>query len=259
MSRCFSSLGCPELTLAQVQALAERFGIDAVELRALEGSVDLPAVFRLRYGSPAALADQRGPVPVIGLGTSVAALSSTEADLDVLAAYAAWAEALGARWLRVFDGGHSASAPELDRAQTLLGRWQDMRLQRGWSVDLVVETHDALITEATLQNFRRALPNAALLWDAHHTWRKGGVQPRALWPMIADAVAHIHVKDSVGTAQSYQYVLPGDGAFPIAQISAIVSDVPQPLMVSLEWERLWHRELPALELALAQAARVAWW
>ena len=42
--RCFSSLGCADFTLAETQALARAHGVAAVELRALEGTADLPAL-----------------------------------------------------------------------------------------------------------------------------------------------------------------------------------------------------------------------
>lgn len=51
----FSSLGCPELDLAGVMELALGAGLAELELRTLEGRVDLPELFREKYGSPAEL------------------------------------------------------------------------------------------------------------------------------------------------------------------------------------------------------------
>ena len=49
-TRAVSSLGWPEATLDDMLALAVRHELDAVELRALESTVDLPQLFVQRYG-----------------------------------------------------------------------------------------------------------------------------------------------------------------------------------------------------------------
>ena len=54
--RTFSTLGCPELDLEAVIALATKHGVGAVELRCLAGSMDLPGQLAAAYGSPAAQA-----------------------------------------------------------------------------------------------------------------------------------------------------------------------------------------------------------
>ncbi|HEY9248073.1 MAG TPA: sugar phosphate isomerase/epimerase, partial [Rariglobus sp.] len=54
--RAFSSLGCVELTLDESFALASRYELDAVELRGLGGSLDVPGWLAQTYGSPEALA-----------------------------------------------------------------------------------------------------------------------------------------------------------------------------------------------------------
>lgn len=256
---CISSLGCAELSLEQLYALAVSHGLQGVEVRALAGRVDLPALFAECYGTPHALADLPRPVAVYGLGTSVRLLDATANDVQSLADWAPWADALGARWLRVFDGGQGAEPAELARAAGLWSAWRELRARRGWAVDLIVETHDTLVTAERLADFRMVLPDIGLLWDAHHTWRKGGVLPADLWPHIAPAVRHIHVKDSRDAPQGYTYVLPGMGAFPMAQTRALLAAFDSPIPLSLEWERLWHPHLPPLTVALAHAEAVGWW
>jgi hypothetical protein len=52
MLRCFSSLGCPDFSLAETLALAAKHGIGAGELRALGGTVELPAYFAEKFRTP---------------------------------------------------------------------------------------------------------------------------------------------------------------------------------------------------------------
>ena len=55
--RAFSTLGCPDFTLEEALALATKHGLEAIELRALGGTVDLPAYFTEQFGTPGALAE----------------------------------------------------------------------------------------------------------------------------------------------------------------------------------------------------------
>jgi hypothetical protein len=116
--RCFSSLGCPELSLDETLALAGRHQLAAVELRALGGTMDLSNYFAKTFGTPAALAEKlRGqPVKIVALDTSFEVAEGTAADRERLLAFVPWAEALGGLRLRVFDGGRTADDAELARA-----------------------------------------------------------------------------------------------------------------------------------------------
>ena len=108
--RAISTLGCPEYSMEQVFALAGRHGLDAVELRALSGSLDLPAVLAAAYGSPAAMSDRliSAPVRIVALDTSLKLAGHTPADRADFLRCVPWAEACGIPWLRVFDGGKVA-------------------------------------------------------------------------------------------------------------------------------------------------------
>jgi len=259
----FSTLGCPGLSLGRVCALARAHGVGAVELRVLEGSVDLPAYFSRLGMAPAALSAEAAAagVRIAAIGTSLRLIDGTDEDREKFLEFVPWAEAMGVPRLRVFDGGSSADGAELKRALAAVTWWRAIRAERGWKTDIMVETHDALLSASAINRFAREVPGAAILWDSHHTWRKGGEDPAATWRAIGRHVVHIHVKDSVGGADSgspARYVLPGTGDFPMAGLrAALAGDYMGPL--SLEWERLWHPELAPLEEALRSSADTSWW
>ena len=262
--RCFSSLGCPELSIEATLALAAKHRVPLVELRALGGSVDLPAYFSAHFGAPARLAEI-----VAGTGTRIVALDAslrlvggTETDRVELAALAPWADAVDARWLRVFDGGKTMNADESTEAAATLQWWRELRAARGWRVDVMVETHDSLLTAAAIARFKVAAPDTAILWDAHHTWRKGGEDPVATWRAIRPGVVHVHVKDSIDVPSArhpFTYVVPGDGEFPAAPLLAALQADGFAGPVSLEWEKQWHPYLPSLDAALTVATARRWW
>jgi sugar phosphate isomerase/epimerase len=264
LQRCFSSLGCPDLGLDETLALATRHGIAAVELRALGGTLDLPAYLAQHYGTPGRLAEhlRHSPVRIAALGASLRVVGATPAEREQLSALAPWADALGAGWLRVFDGGERADDAEVADALRTLGWWRDQRRENGWRTDLAVETHDSLLDAAAIARLLSRAPGLALVWDAHHTWRKGGEDPLRTWPAVRASVVHVHVKDSIGVPgprHPFTYVLPGDGGFPIAPLLEALGADRYEGCVSLEWERQWHPYLPSLDEALCVAAERRWW
>jgi sugar phosphate isomerase/epimerase len=261
--RAISTLGCPEYSLEQVFALAARHGLDAVELRALSGSLDLPAVLAAAYGAPAALAARlkSAPVPITALDTSLKLAGHTPADRADFLRCVPWAEACGIPWLRVFDGGTAADDATLRTMAETAAWWRAEKKNHGWKTEIMVETHDTLCTTAALRSFLALVPGTAILWDSHHTWRKGGEDPLATWRAFQPHIVHVHVKDSISRPSArhpFTYVSPGDGEFPLAPLHAVLA-AEFGGTVSLEWEKLWHSYLVPLDEALTLAARRRWW
>ncbi len=260
--RTFSSLGCPDATLDTALRIAADHGLGGVELRALEGVVDLPAVFARRYGTPAALAAavSAQPMRIVALDTSLKLCGSDDAAWAGLEAFLPWAEALGGVRLRVFDGGTSGEAAELEAMAERVAWWRRWREGRAWVSDLMIETHDSLFSAEKILGLATRVPAPPILWDSHHTWKRGGEDPVATWREIRPLVVHIHVKDSISVPSArhpFSYVFPGKGEFPMGPLRAALAADHYAHPLSLEWERLWHPTLPPLEEALRAAD--GWW
>lgn len=261
--RTFSTLGCPELNLEEVITLAAKHDVGAVELRCLAGSTDVPGQLAAAYGTPAALAARlaTAPVRIVALDTSLKLAGGAEADWTAMQHFIPWAEALGGVRLRVFDGGTAGDPAAPFQVAAGWRRWRELRRRHGWKTDLMVETHDSLFDAARILACLREAPDCAILWDSHHTWKKGGEDPVATWAAIKAHVVHVHLKDSVDRPSArhpYTYVLPGAGAFPWSTLRPIIAaEFSGP--VSLEWERQWHPYLPPLEKALHAMAQAGWW
>ncbi|WP_198529923.1 sugar phosphate isomerase/epimerase family protein [Geminisphaera colitermitum] len=264
-SHAFSTLGCVELSLADSLRLAARHRLDAIELRGIGGSLDVPAQLEKTFGTPEAFAAAAGanPVSICSLDTSLFLIGNIAADRDAFLRYLPWAEALGVPRLRVFDGGTDLNDAELGQALDTLSWWNDLRRANRWRADVMIETHDALTrTPAILRFLARAPSGTGLLWDTHHTWRLGGEETAATWQAIRSRVVHIHVKDSISRPSYYgahTYVPPGQGEFAMNTLRALLARDAYAGAVSLEWERHWHPELVPLEEALASAATREWW
>ena len=235
-----------------------------MELRALNGTIDLVAEFTRVFGLPSGLkvwaARQR--IRVAMIGTSFRLRGNTASDREALLAFVDWAEVLGAPWLRVFDGCKTGDVGEIAEAVATLAWWAGERERRGFMVDLATETHDATADPASLHAFLAAAPKCRILWDAHHTWRRGGEMPRETWAYLRPHVVHVHFKDSgttPGVGEGYAYVPPGDGEFPLAKLVDLLVVDGYAGALCLEWERMWHPALAPIETALDRLDRFSWW
>jgi sugar phosphate isomerase/epimerase len=265
MVRAFSTLGCPEVDLRTALALAERYQLQAIELRALADTINLPTYLASEFGSPEGFGREMRElkIQIAALDTSLHLADGKSHEREQFLTFAPWAEAAGIKWLRVFDGGTKGSDKSVIHAAAETVRWwRDVRSANNYTVDIMVETHNRLLTVDTINQFLAAAPKTAILWDAHHTWKQGHEDPVATWRAIGSHIVHVHVKDSVSIPtpkHPYKYVLPGDGEFPMAPLKATLESANFAGPVSLEWEKLWHPELPSLEEALQAAMEKKWW
>ena len=266
MLHTFSTLGCPELDLDGAIALAARHGLHSLELRTLNGTTDLPAWFQEHYGSPAGLAAhlKQRHVKVCALGTSFKMVGHDDIDRAQLGSFVKWADEADVPWLRVFDGGKSGDDDEVAEVAETLKWWKEQRIKNNWAVDLMVETHDGFVTSDALRRLIGKCSQISLLWDGHHTWKKGGETPAHTWKVIRNHVVHMHVKDSVSIpspngSHPYTYVLPGDGEYPMDELRNALKTDKYNGVLSLEWERMWHPYLPELDKALYHARQQNWW
>ncbi|CAM3099307.1 sugar phosphate isomerase/epimerase family protein [Rariglobus hedericola] len=264
-TRAFSTLGCADLPLEKIFDLAQRHGIPSVELRAMDGTINLTERLEniFLFHKDFAGRIEQTPVRICSLDTSFRLSENTDAERTALLRFVPWAEAAGIPRLRVFDGAGFNENPGLTRALDTLDWWCDLRSARGWRVDLMIETHDSLLRAPLILRFlERAPTGTAILWDSHHTWRLGGETPTDTWRAIGPHVVHIHVKDSVSKRDghnAYTYIPCGQGEFPMADLLKALSKDAYSGVVSLEWERLWHPGIPPLEESLSSASTHNWW
>ncbi len=264
----FSTLGCPELSLKEALLLARKHGLSMLEIRALEGQLDLPAIFEKRYGSTENLReylDDSG-FRVIALDASLKLIGNGPEDRAEFLNLVHWAEGLGVPYLRVFDGGASAaelSQEDIEMALETVAWWRGIRGRNLWQTDIMVEIHDALTTSNACLQFENSLSEPVpLLWDTHHTWKKGGKDPEKTWLQLKPFVRHIHVKDSISAPSArhpYTYTFLGKGEFPIEKTINMLATDGFNYPVSIEWEKKWHPYLPSMDEALEKVEKLGYW
>ena len=262
----FSTLGCPELDLDAICQLARDFDISAVELRATEQRVDLPTLFEERFGTPSSLAryleDQQ--IKICSLDTSLKLVGNDTEARKAFLEFLPWADAIGTKVLRVFDGGNVPNGLNDEayaQAQDTLEWWKLEKSRSGWDADMGIETHDALVAHASQKRILSSHPDLKIIWATHHTWKKSGDPIETSWAEVGPNVCNVHIKDSISEPSArhpFTYVDLGEGEFPLDSTLQYLQNQQYHGHVSIEWERMWHPYLSDMKTALQQARDLNW-
>ncbi len=263
---CFSTLGCPELELHQMCELARDYGIQRLEIRFIENDLDLPNYFKKKFPSPSAVRSlfEKYEIQVISLDSSFHLINPTEQEKTDLLAFGEWATLLEVPRLRIFDGGKMSSPlSEAEKVNALetFSWWKDQKQKNNWKTEVMIETHGAVITSASVNSLSEAMNRPKnILWDTHHIWAHQKEQPEQTWKQIKSHVCHIHVKDGNGLDENARpkYTLLSEGQFPLEKLLTLFAQEKITIPVSIEWEKKWHPTLPPLEEALKLLKNKQW-
>ncbi len=262
----FSTLGCPAWSWEEVLGFAEKHGFAAVELRGLQGTLDLPA--RPEF-SAERIAKSKKDIEAHGLKIACVS-SSTELHIADPAERAKQiadakrfidvAQGLGSPNVRVF--GNEIKGPKEEvvaRVATGMRELAEYSGPRGVSV--ILESHGDFVHSATLKSVLEQAdsPHAALLWDAYHTYIDGQEQPEQTLEQVGKWIRHTHLKDSLPTAdgKDRRYVLTGRGDVPVKKQMELLAKRGYTGFYCFEWEKVWHPDLEEPEIAIADYAKVA--
>ena len=278
---CFSTLACPDWSWDEILRHGPAYGYDGVEVRLLQRETDL--LSRPEFAPD--VRDQRRAelqarrFRVAGLASSVKFDSPDPAVRDeqvrIGQAYVKLARDLDASFVRVFGDVFPADVP---RDQTLnhiadgLRRLGDIAAEQ--AVKIVLETHgdfaDSRLVADLMQRVKH--PAVGVLWDTHHPWRFCSEPIGETLERLRPWIWHTHWKDSVlqpekevtdemraAEAQASQlmaghrpadYVLFGEGEFPIRECLQALRSIGYDGWYSYEWEKAWHPEIDPPDVAL---------
>lgn len=262
----FSTLGCPTWSWAGILQEAQRDGYAAIELRGLEGEMDLTKRPEL---APEQLAARRRELAEVGARVICLGASATmhqmdpakrDAQLDEARRFIDLASTLGAPYVRVFG---DRKLPGVDRDAMLAHVARGLRelgeYAEGRGVTVLIESHGDFTDSASLLEIleRAGSRGVALLWDAHHTFVSGGEEPEVTVNRLGRWIRHTHLKDSVPAGSDRRYVLTGTGDVPVRRQIAALARIRYAGYYSFEWEKRWHPEIEEPEVAIPHFARVA--
>jgi len=264
----FSTLGCPGWERKKILDFAVQHGFAAIELRGLEGKLDLPS-------HPIFAADRieqtKKEIRVSKLRIACVSSSATlyvedaekrAKELADARRFIDLAATLEAPLVRVFGGkAESDKSPAPDeptKARVAAGLHELGQYAGPRGVTVIIESHDHFTASATLKDVLRQADSdhVGLLWDAHHTFATSNEDPEFTVKQLGSWIRHTHLKDSVGTGEDRKYVLTGRGNVPIQRQIEALRAIGYKGFYCFEWEKLWHPDIDDPEIAIADYAHV---
>jgi sugar phosphate isomerase/epimerase len=259
----FSTLGCPAWDWLKVLDFAEQNGFSSIELRGLQGTMDLPT--RPEF-APDRIAQSKKEVAARGLHISCVSSSAHmhetdpqkhQEQLSDARRFIDLASALGVPYVRVFGdkvaGSREQAVEHIAKSLHQLGDYAGPR-----KVTVIVESHGDFTDSPTLRALLEQAnsPHVALLWDAHHTYVSGKEDPAFTLRELGKYIRHTHLKDSRKQGDDVRYVLTGRGEVPVKRQVQLLAESGYKGAYSFEWEKAWHPEIEEPEVAIADYARV---
>jgi sugar phosphate isomerase/epimerase len=259
----FSTLGCPEWPLTTILDVASREGFAAIELRGLQGEMDLPKRPEFSTAVAATVADLRArDLRVACLGSS-AQLHHREPgerarQMDEARRFIDLAAKLQAPYVRVFGDKYLPDEPKTALVERVAAGMRELAAHaKGSGVEVIIESHGEVTDSATLKAILTAAgAGTALLWDAHHTVVASKEAPADTYRELGAWVRHTHLKDSRPQGADVRYVLTGSGTVPVREIVKVLAGAGYKGYYSFEWEKKWHPEIEEPEVAIPHYAKV---
>jgi sugar phosphate isomerase/epimerase len=258
----FSTLGCPSWDWLKILDFAQQNGFAAVELRGLQGTMDLPsrpefAAARLEQAKKE-IADRALRISCV---SSSANLHNTgqehEQQLADARRFIDLAAQLGAPYVRVF--GNKLIGPRAPALEHIAASLRELGDYAGpKNITVLLESHGDFTDAPTLREIleKAGSPHVALLWDAHNTYVDGREDPAVTVSQLGRYIRHTHLKDSRMEGGDAHYVLTGRGGVPVKRQVELLVEGGYGGYYSFEWEKAWHPEIEAPEVAIADFARV---
>jgi sugar phosphate isomerase/epimerase len=254
----FSTLAFPDATLAAAASLGRRWGYAGIELRLIDGDLidpSMPASERARVKRTLTAAG----LPVVAVDSSIR-LTDDDPGPE-LRRFLELASDWEAPLVRVFGGALAArevpSQNQLRQDQLrAAARVLDAATPaaRRLGVAIGVETHDDFSASSVVAELL-ALTDPGWIgavWDSHHPHRMGE-RPAEVYANLSPRILLAQVKDARRTpGGNWQLVLLGAGEVPVADMLKLLMAGAYPHWISVEWEKRWHPEIEAPEIALPQ-------
>lgn len=249
----FSTLGMPGRPVVEAVRTGLDHGCDGIELR-----VHPDEEVTLGMGETAA---REAAKHVTDAGLQISCLAGyarvcggedgdDDAVIEELRALIRLAEVMEAPAIRVFPGGTSAGRPAARRRiEAVL---EDLEAT---GVQLLLETHDSHPTAEDVLALLGPLADDArvgVIWDVLHPYINGE-EPADSARLLGENAHYVQVKDA-SMDRGWTPAVTGEGDLPLEEIGRLLAGGSG--WISLEWERAWYPEIPAIAVPLAATA--AW-
>jgi len=262
----FSTLGCPDWTFDQITRFAVQHGYKGLEIRGLQRQMDLPQCPEFSTAearrSTKKLMKQNG-LTFVGLGSSANLHhpegEEREKNLAEARRFIDLAGQMDCPYVRVFpnnlpkDGDKQPTLNLISKGLQELGDYAKPR-----NVTVLLETHGDVVRIQDLAAIMQAVNHShvGLVWDVANMWTITKEAPAEAYRTLQPYIRHTHIKDARLVNGKLQYTLLGQGEVPVWEAIDALHRAGYKGYYSFEWEKLWHPDLAAPEIALADYPKV---
>ncbi len=257
----FSTLGCPDWTFKSIVDFARANGYNGLELRGILRELDLPKCYEFNsveniQSSLKLMEDNELKFVNLGSSTNLHQPEGAERrkQIDDGKRFIDLAHQLDCPYVRVFpnnfpkDQDKNAAIDLISKGLIELGNYA-----KSSNVKVLMETHgDAVYTNDVEKIMKlSAHPQVGLIWDPLNMWTITKESPTTVYEKLKKYIHHTHIKNALLVDDKINYVLLEKGKVPIFEaIDALIMNGYKGYY-SFEWEKLWHPEIEAPEIALA--------
>ena len=258
----FSTLGCPDWNFANIAAFAQQNGYTGIELRGIQRQIDLLQC--KEFSSPEnlqntlALMKEKG-LRFVNLGSSstmhIAEATERKKNMDDGKRYIDLAQQLSCPYIRVFPNNLSKEKDKQTSIDLIANGLNELgNYANNSGVKVLMETHGDLVQTADILQVMKQTDNAnvGIIWDVTNMYSITKQPPAEVYPLLKPFIFHTHIKDAnLSVDGKINYVFLGKGDVPIFDAIDLLQQGGYKGFYSFEWEKLWHPEIAAPELALA--------
>ncbi len=260
----FSTLACPDWLWAQIVQKAVEYGYQGIELRGVEGEMDLTKAAPFTGSRMAAtkreLRERGLAIPCLDTSCHFDQLDALQKNIDEGKRHIDLAVTLEASCIRVFgDRIADSQSREKILAQVAEGLLALAQYAEGTGVSVLLESHGDFAQTQNLLAVMEAVrhPQVGVLWDVHHPYRFFAEPLADTYQKLKRYIQHVHLKDSVtDEGGEVRYCLQGQGVIPLGEVLQLLRDGGYAGWIAFEWEKRWHPEIEEPEVALPDFVRV---
>lgn len=257
----FSTLGCPDWDFKTIVNFAAKNEYNGIEIRGIQRELYLPDCpeFNSEKNIIASrkLVEDHG-LKIVGLGSSAAMHLSAGVErnknLEEAKRFIDLAQQLDCPYVRVFpnnfpkDKDKNATIDLIADGLLKLGDYA-----KESKVKVLLESHGSVVHSNDLKTILSSSKHShvGMVWDIVNMWSVTGESPASVYDMLKDYIRHVHIKDMKLVDGNINYTFLGKGETPIFEAIDILDKNGYNGYYSFEWEKMWHPELEAPEIALA--------
>ncbi len=257
---CFSTLGCPDWSFDEILSFAAKHKYQGIEVRTIQRELDLtkvPAFMGAAVKETIRKLKDKN-IKLVDLGASAAMHYSDpqtrKKNLDDAKKYIDLAAKLECPYVRVFPNNLPKDKSRQETLDLIVSGLNELATYaKNSPVKVLMETHGDVVYKKDLMYIMENVDGnkVALIWDVLNSWSVTKESPTEIYAGISKYVHHVHLKDGVVKDGKVQYTLFGKGEAPIREAVQLLYKNNFKGFYSFEWEKLWHPEIEAPEVALA--------